>query len=83
MENQETKQTTIDTTAKAAHEAVDRIAGATNQAAEAIGEKGKQLEQTQQQLMEDCRSYVRDNPMQSVGMAVAAGFLLSRILGDR
>jgi ElaB/YqjD/DUF883 family membrane-anchored ribosome-binding protein len=82
MENQETKQT-IDTTANAAHAAVDRIAEATNRAATTIGEKSEQLEKTQQQLMEDCRNYVRDNPMQSVGMAVAAGFLLSRILSDR
>ena len=33
--------------------------------------------------MEDCRVYVRDNPITSVGIAGAAGFLLSRVLSGR
>jgi ElaB/YqjD/DUF883 family membrane-anchored ribosome-binding protein len=30
--------------------------------------------------MEQCRGYVRDNPIASLGIAIAAGFLLSRLL---
>jgi ElaB/YqjD/DUF883 family membrane-anchored ribosome-binding protein len=74
---------TIDKAANSAHEAVDKVASATNQAAEAIGEKGEQLKNAEQQLMEDFRGYVRDNPMTSLGIAVAAGFLLSRVLSGR
>ena len=74
---------TIDNAANSAHEAVDKVASATNQAAEAIGEKGEQLKNAEQQLMEDCRGYVRDNPITSLGIAVAAGFLLSRVLSGR
>lgn len=74
---------TIDKAANTAHEAVDRVASATNQAAEAIGEKGEQLKNAEQQFMEDCRIYVRDNPITSLGIAVAAGFLLSRVLSGR
>lgn len=33
--------------------------------------------------MENCRSYVRDNPIASLGIAVAAGFLLSRVISGR
>ncbi|MFA6164593.1 MAG: DUF883 domain-containing protein [Methylobacter sp.] len=74
---------TIDKAAISAHEAVDKIAGATNQAAEALGEKREQLKNTEQQLMENCRSYISDNPITSMGIAVAAGFLLSRVLSGR
>lgn len=74
---------TIDKAAISAHEAVDKIAGATNQAAEALGQKGEQLKNTEQQLMENCRSYISDNPITSMGIAVAAGFLLSRVLSGR
>jgi ElaB/YqjD/DUF883 family membrane-anchored ribosome-binding protein len=34
-------------------------------------------------LTENCREYVRDNPVTSLGIAVAAGFLLSRLLSSR
>jgi len=71
---------TIDNASHSAHEAVDKIANATNQAAEAIGEKGAQLKNVEQQVLENCRGYVRDNPVTSLGIAIAGGFLLSRLL---
>ena len=74
---------TIDKASHSAHEAVDKIANATNQAAEALGEKGEQLKNAEQQLMESCRGYVQDNPITSLGIAAAAGFLLSRLLSSR
>ena len=74
---------TIDNASKSAHEAVDKIASATNQAAETLSEKGEQLKNAEQQLMENCRGYVRDNPITSLGIAVAAGFVLSRLLSSR
>ena len=74
---------TIDKASKSAHEAVDKIASAGNQAAETLGEKGEQLKNAEQQLVENCRSYVRDNPITSLGIAAAAGFLLSRLLSGR
>jgi ElaB/YqjD/DUF883 family membrane-anchored ribosome-binding protein len=57
---------TIEKASKSAHEAVDKIANATNQASEALSEKGNQLKNAEQQLMENCRSYVRDNPITSL-----------------
>ncbi|MGZ8239507.1 MAG: DUF883 domain-containing protein [Methylobacter sp.] len=74
---------TIDEGANSAHEAVDKVAGATNEAAEALGKKGEQLKNAEQQLLEECSIYVRDNAITSVGIAVAAGFLLSRVLSGR
>ena len=72
-----------DKLSNSAHEAYDKIADATSQAAEALGEKGEQLKKTEQQLMKSCRGYISENPMTSVSIAVAAGFLLSRLLSRR
>jgi ElaB/YqjD/DUF883 family membrane-anchored ribosome-binding protein len=69
---------TLDKVSNSAHEAFDKIASATSQAAEALGEKGKQLKKTEQQLMKNCRGYISNNPITSVGIAVAAGRLLNR-----
>jgi len=37
----------------------------------------------EQQLMKNCQTYVRENPVTSLGLAVAGGFLLSRLLSGR
>jgi ElaB/YqjD/DUF883 family membrane-anchored ribosome-binding protein len=74
---------TLDNASKSAHEAFDKIASATSQAAEALGEKGEQLKKTEQRLMQNCRGYISNNPITSVSIAVAAGFLLSRLLSRR
>lgn len=74
---------TTDQLSKSAHKAYDKIADATSQAADALGEKGEQLMKSEQRLMKHCRGYIRDNPVTSVGIAVATGFLLSRLLSRR
>jgi ElaB/YqjD/DUF883 family membrane-anchored ribosome-binding protein len=73
----------VDRLASGAHQAVDKIADAAGQAAETLGVKGEQLKNAQMQAMEQCRGYVRDHPVMSLGIAVAAGFLLSRLLSSR
>jgi ElaB/YqjD/DUF883 family membrane-anchored ribosome-binding protein len=71
---------TADKVSKSAHEAYDKIASAASQAAEALSEKGEQLKKTERQLMKNCRDYIGDNPIMSVTIAAAVGFLLSRLL---
>ena len=53
---------TTDKAANSAHESFDRIASATNQAAETLGEKDVHLKNAEQQLMKNYRNYVRYNP---------------------
>ena len=53
---------TLDKAANSAHESVNKVASAAHQAVEASGEKGKQLNHAEQQLMKYCLSYVRYNP---------------------
>lgn len=74
---------TIDKASNFAHETVDKIANATSQAVEAIDKKGGELKQSEQLLMTNCQGYIRDNPVTSLGIAAAAGFLLSRLLSGR
>ena len=68
---------------KDAHEAVDKIASATTHAAEAFDEKSERLKKAEKRLIKDYTNYTRDNPVTSLGIAVAAGFLLSRVLSGR
>ncbi|MFA6164064.1 MAG: hypothetical protein WC685_11620 [Methylobacter sp.] len=74
---------TLDKVSDSAHEAFDKIASATSHAAEVLGEKGERLKNAEQQMIKNCRGYIRDNPITSMGIAVAAGFLLSRLLSRR
>jgi ElaB/YqjD/DUF883 family membrane-anchored ribosome-binding protein len=74
---------TTNKVSKSAHEAYDKIADATSQATEALGEKGEQLKKAEQQLMKNCRGYISDNPITSVSIGVAVGFLMSRLLSRR
>ena len=74
---------TTDKAANSAHEAYDKIADATSQAAEVLGEKGEQMKKAEQKLMKNCYGYISENPITSVSVAVAAGFLMSRLLSRR
>ena len=73
----------IDRVKSGAHEAVDKAADAATQAAGTIGQKGEQLRNVEQQFVEDCRGYIHKNTVASLGIAVGAGFLLSRLLSGR
>jgi ElaB/YqjD/DUF883 family membrane-anchored ribosome-binding protein len=74
---------TLDKVSDSAHEAYDKITRASSHAVDVIGEKGEQLKKSEQRLMKNCRGYISDNPITSVSIAVAAGFLLSRLLCRR
>ncbi|MDT4328459.1 DUF883 family protein [Methylomonas sp. MED-D] len=74
---------TIDKASNYAHEAVDMIANASNQAAETLDQKGEQLKTAEQRIVKNCQVYIRDNPVTALGIAVAGGFLLSRLLSSR
>ena len=69
--------------ASGAHEAVDKVAGAAAHAAKAVDEKGGQLRELQVEWMDKSRTYIRDNPVKALGIAIVGGFLLSRLLSSR
>lgn len=70
----------IDRMAKMAHQAVDSAASAAAPTASWLGEQGQSLMATRKQLVDDTCKYVAANPLKSVGIAVVAGFVLSRII---
>ena len=74
---------TVERLSQSAHAAVDRAASAAQSYAERFGEKGEELMQMPQDWMETAREYVRENPLQAVGMALAAGYLLSILMRSR
>jgi ElaB/YqjD/DUF883 family membrane-anchored ribosome-binding protein len=71
---------TIDRVTAMAHKAVDKAADAAAPTADWLTEQGENLNATQKKLVEDACNYVSANPMKAIGAALAAGFLLSRIL---
>jgi len=74
---------TVDKVAAGAHNLVDKLAGAASTAADKLDTKSTQLKDAQARLTESARDYVRENPLAALGIAVAAGFLLSRMLSSR
>jgi ElaB/YqjD/DUF883 family membrane-anchored ribosome-binding protein len=70
----------IDKVAALAHQAVDKAAGVAEPTAEWLAQQRDSLNATQKKLMDDTCSYVSANPLKAIGIAVVAGFLLSRIV---
>ena len=76
-------RTTADSLSAGAHQGFDKAVDAASQAAVAFGVKREELKVAQVKLMESCRSYVRQNPLVSLGIATAVGYVLSRLLKSR
>lgn len=63
-----------------AHKAVDKVAGAAAPTAEWLTEQGESLKNTQKKLVHETFSYISTNPLTSVAIALAAGYVISRII---
>jgi ElaB/YqjD/DUF883 family membrane-anchored ribosome-binding protein len=74
---------TIDRVASSAHHAVDRVATVASDVVESAGAKGHEIKAIQEQWLEGLRAYLHDHPVQSVGIALAGGFLISRLMSRR
>jgi ElaB/YqjD/DUF883 family membrane-anchored ribosome-binding protein len=73
-------QPAITQVAAMAHQAVDKVADVAAPAAGWLAEQGHNLDATQKKLVTDTCNYVSANPLKSLGIAVAAGFILSRMM---
>jgi ElaB/YqjD/DUF883 family membrane-anchored ribosome-binding protein len=69
----------IDHVAAMAHQGVDRVATTAGPAADWLADQGTTLMAAQKKVVDDTASYVSANPIKSIGMALATGFLLGRI----
>jgi ElaB/YqjD/DUF883 family membrane-anchored ribosome-binding protein len=70
----------IDQVADMAHEAVDKAIGAVAPSADWLSGQGERLNTSSRRVIENTSTCIADNPLKSIGIAVLAGFLLSRIL---
>jgi len=59
---------------------VDRIASAASSAASQFGVKGEEVLQAKDRMLDTAREYVREKPFAALGIALAAGFIISRIM---
>ena len=71
----------IDRLTESAHSTVDRVTSAAMSAAERFSD-GK-FAHTAQEWKTTTSAYVREHPMAAIGIAVAAGYLLSRLTSFR
>ena len=70
----------IERVAAKAHQAVDKAVGAAGPTADWLAAQGENLNAAQKKLVEGSSTYVSANPLKAIGMALALGFLISRIV---
>lgn len=81
--NDQASHPRVDAVAASAHEAVDWAAGATNTATDRLSDTGHEMKAAQEKWLAQLQEYVQENPATSLGIALAGGYLLSRILRPR
>ena len=69
----------VDRLSQTAHDAVDKAATLASSYAERFSSKSGELMQMKDDWVSTARDYVRENPLQALGVAVAAGYLLHMI----
>jgi ElaB/YqjD/DUF883 family membrane-anchored ribosome-binding protein len=79
----ETAHPTIDRLASGAHRAVNKADEAANQATDAMARAGNKAGVKGEEIYEAGASYMREHPVLTIGVAVAAGYLLSRLMAPR
>ena len=62
-----------------AHGALDQVVDAAAPAAQWLEEHGEALSASSEKLLYRTRKYVTANPLQALGLALATGYLISRI----
>ncbi len=73
----------IDRMSSTAHETVDRVAQTAAAYAERFGERAEELLEMKDNWVEGAREYVREHPVAALGIAVAAGYVLSMLMRSR
>ena len=76
----ESARPAVDRAVNTAHEKVDQLADMASHASETFGQKAEEFKEMQAKFMENATQYVQTHPMASLGIAMAAGFLLSKMM---
>jgi ElaB/YqjD/DUF883 family membrane-anchored ribosome-binding protein len=83
METTRNTDKTVERATGTAHEAVDRVAQTATAYAERFGEKAEEWLEMKDNWVEGARDYVREHPIAALGIAVAAGYVLSMLMRSR
>jgi ElaB/YqjD/DUF883 family membrane-anchored ribosome-binding protein len=70
----------LDRAARAAHHAVDRAAGAATPAADWLSAQAEAVRTAPDRIAENGREAISNHPWKAVGIALALGLLLGRVL---
>lgn len=81
--NQAQAEKAVDKTAHRAHETIDMVADAAKDASDNISDKAHDLKELEEKWLKSAKNYVRANPVKSIGIAAAGGYILSRIFSGR
>lgn len=74
---------TMGKTSEYAHKAADKVTNVTHQAVDKLGEKGEQLKNMEEQMMNNFTDYTRKHPLKAVAIAAGVGFLLSKLFSNK
>ena len=66
-----------------AHDVRGRMQHAASQAADRLGERGRELLELEGRAMEVAKTYVREHPLAAIGIAIAIGLLISKLTSRR
>ena len=83
METTASQKQQVDRLSQTAHQAVDRASQAAASVADRMSEKYEELYAMQEDWVQAGREYVREHPVAAIGMALAAGYLLSMLMRSR
>jgi ElaB/YqjD/DUF883 family membrane-anchored ribosome-binding protein len=68
------------TSKQQADSTIDRMSDSAHRTIDRLSEKGEELMDMHEDWVDTAREYVRDNPIQALGLAVAAGWVLSLLM---
>lgn len=83
METTRSTEKNVERATSGAHEAVDRVAQTATAYAERFGEKAEEWLELKDNWVEGAREYVREHPVAALGIAAAAGYILSMLMRSR
>jgi ElaB/YqjD/DUF883 family membrane-anchored ribosome-binding protein len=66
-----------------AQQTIERFSEAASEAATRLGDKGRDFWEAQGPALDKARSYMREHPVATIGIAVAVGLVLSKLLSRR
>ena len=76
-------QKQVERASESAHQYVDRAASVASNAADRLGEKADEWMEMKDTWVEGAREYVREHPVAALGIAAAAGYILSMLMRSK